>query len=338
MRRFYTAACVLFALVLILLPLATLAEDMPIPHSLTAKAMTADETHPYGSAHLTFKIDGLSRSTDNARWEVSIEKKIGDGDWIGVDAIPSETMMDQHQSSPGVYTFEQLWVEDYEWDGSKQISYRFYIRQYDNTWTGVGQSSYSNVATIGLQSSTWAVPELKQAETLGLIPDILNGKDLTKPITREEFCELAVLLYEKVTGSMAAPAVANPFSDTNNTQILKAYQLGITKGVSATKFEPDTLITREQCAAMLYRTIKAIAPDRDYSITGVKDFPDQKEISSWAVEATKYMSKIGIIKGDKNGNFMPKATTDAQLAAGYGMATREAAIIMAVRSYGKLSE
>jgi hypothetical protein len=67
-----------------------------------------------------------------------------------------------------------------------------------------------------------------------------------------------------------------------------------------------------------------------YSIGG---FPDQKHIASWAVEATKYMSKLGIIKGDSQGNFMPKATTTAQQAAGYGTATREAAILMSVRTY-----
>ncbi|MDD3852140.1 MAG: hypothetical protein PHD40_00620 [Syntrophomonadaceae bacterium] len=44
----------------------------------------------------------------------------------------------------------------------------------------------------------------------------------------------------------------------------------------------------------------------------------------------------GIIKGDTAGNFMPKATTSAQEAAGYGMATREAAVLMSVRSYEKV--
>jgi hypothetical protein len=48
------------------------------------------------------------------------------------------------------------------------------------------------------------------------------------------------------------------------------------------------------------------------------------------------MSKLDIIKGDINGNFMPKAMTSAQTAAGFGMATREAAILMSVRTYGKL--
>jgi len=46
------------------------------------------------------------------------------------------------------------------------------------------------------------------------------------------------------------------------------------------------------------------------------------------------MSKLGIIKGDDKGYFMPKATTTAQQATGYGTATREAAILMSVRTYG----
>lgn len=86
-------------------------------------------------------------------------------------------------------------------------------------------------------------------------------------------------------------------------------------------------------SAPSYRTIKAIAPDGDYSIDGVPDFPDQKDIDSWAVEGTKFMFKLGIIKGDSRGYFMPKATTTAHQAMGYGTATREAAILMSVRTY-----
>lgn len=201
------------------------------------------------------------------------------------------------------------------------------------------QSEWSNVISVNTPSwskaNTWAAEELEKAADAGLIPDILKGADMTKPINREEFAELAVLLYEKVLDKSAVPASPNPFKDTENPQILKAFSLEITKGTSATTFEPKTLITREQCAAMLFRTIKAIAPDGDYSIAGVKDFPDQKYVSSWAVESSKYMSKIGIIKGDANGNFMPNAATTAQIAAGYGMATREAAIMMTVRAYEK---
>jgi hypothetical protein len=225
----------------------------------------------------------------------------------------------------------------------KSHIYSYQLRVYYDYYEGWPDvqpiySPASNAVTIGSGSfysdaSTWAESELKKANELGLIPDILKGVDMTKPITREEFCELAVLLYEKVTETAAAPASPNPFTDTTNSQILKAYALGITTGTSTTTFSPNTLINREQCAAMLFRAIKAIAPAADYSVAGIKDFPDQKDISSWAADATKYMSKLGIIKGDASGNFMPKATTTVQTAAGYGMATREAAILMTVRTY-----
>lgn len=199
-------------------------------------------------------------------------------------------------------------------------------------------SSYSNIATIGNTSfyndaSDWAVPELEKANEAGLIPEILKGTDMTKPITREEFAELAVLLYEKTSGNEAVAVSPNPFTDTTNQQILKAFTIGTTKGTSDTTFSPKVLINREECATMLFRTLKAMVPDGDYSIAGVNDFTDQISISGWAVESTKYMSKLDIVKGDANGNFMPKATTTAQQAAGYGMATRQEAILMTIRTY-----
>ncbi len=310
------------------------------PYQLTAVQMDIDGTHPYGSALLSFKIDNLPGDTgDNIlTWYVNIDKKIDQGNWIGVANIPTAVFMAENQKSPGSYSYEQLWNEDNEWDGTKIISYRVYVSLEDLVSNRGGNSSYSNIATIGLISSTWAVPELQKAEGLGLIPDILKGADLTKPINREEFCELAVILYEKTTGKAAVAVSPNPFKDTINPQILKANNLGITKGVTTSTFEPKTLINREQCAAMLFRAIKAIKPDGGYNTADVKDFPDQKYISSWALEAARYMSGLNIIKGDNTGNFMPQATTTAQAAAGYGMATREAAILMTIRTYNNLAE
>lgn len=207
--------------------------------------------------------------------------------------------------------------------------------------SGTIYSPYSNVlaqGTPGFTASTWALPEIEKAGEAGLIPNILQSADLTKPITREEFCELALLLHEKSTGKAVTPLSPNPFTDTTNPQILKAAALGITQGTSPTTFEPNKTIPREQCAAMLFRAIKAIAPNGDFSIAGTPDFPGQKNISSYAVEATKYMSKIGIIKGDSGGNFMPKATTTVQQTQGYGTATREAAILMSVRTSDKIAD
>ncbi|MEA4822862.1 MAG: fibronectin type III domain-containing protein [Clostridiaceae bacterium] len=225
------------------------------------------------------------------------------------------------------------------------VSYSYRVRAYSL----ILESEPSNEATYippsingsgGIELGrydAWASEELDAANDAGLIPDILANTDLTKPITREEFCELAVRLYEKMTGNHAFPASPNPFTDTANEQILKAYSLGITNGTSATTFSPSELINREQCATMIFRAIKLIDPNADYSVAAVADFPDQANISSWAVAATKYMAKIGIIKGDSSGNFMPKPVTAAQSESGYGMAKREEAILMVERTYVKIS-
>lgn len=347
-------------MITVMLPVGALAAlPAGVPSSLEAPTISGIELKynedgvPYFEAQIYFSqsvlnLDSAAPGGGSVFWDYSV--KVDDGEWGdfgGGGYINVYTGGEDGEApvSAGNYaiTFDPIDEGTLTSVDIKNhtYSYRLYVYyDYYEGWPDIQPiySPVSNTVTIGSGSfysdaSTWAEPELIKANDLGLIPEILKGADMTKPITREEFCELAVLLYEKLTKTTATPSSPNPFTDTTNSQILKAYALGITTGTSATTFSPQTLINREQCATMLFRAIKAIAPSADYSITGVNDFPDQKDISSWAVDGTKYMSKLGIIKGDAAGSFMPKATTTAQIAAGYGMATREAAILMTVRTY-----
>lgn len=338
MKRFLSFLFVWLIALSVLRGNVSFAETEPAdltPADLKATLIAEDDLHPHGSALLTFHIDSLPGDTgDNTlTWYVGIEKKIGDDEWLEVNLVPTITMLSDYTMGGGGYRFEQLWVEDDAWDGVKPVSYRVYVLLDDLVGNRGGKSGYSNVVTLGLTASGWAVPELEEAQAYGLIPGILEGKDLSKMVTREEFCELAVLLYEEVTGKAAVAEAPNPFTDTTNTQILKAFKLGITAGYPNNLFKPGELIPREQCATMLFRTIKVIAPNGDYRVDGAKPFTDQKNISNWALDAARYMSLKGIVKGDTAGNFMPKAVTSDQTARGFGLATREAAIIMSKRAY-----
>ncbi len=354
-------SCILALLLIVaMLPInvfAVLPEGIPVKlESISVKSIELkhnDDGLPYFEAQVYFPqsvldLDSEAPGGGSVFWEYT--EKIDNGAWSeygggGYINVYTEGEDGVASINAGTFpiTFEPIDEGSLTSIDIKNHMYSFQLRVYYDYYEGWPDvepiySIPSNIVTIGSGSfysdaSVWAEPELKKANELGLIPNILKGADMTKPITREEFCELSVLLYEKVTGTSSPIAAVNPFTDTKNTQILKAYELGITKGTSATAFSPNALITREQCAAMLFRAIKAIAPGSDYSVAGIKDFPDQKDVSSYAVEATKYMSRLGIIKGDSAGNFMPKATTTAQTAAGYGMATREAAILMSVRTY-----
>ncbi|HCF88344.1 MAG TPA: hypothetical protein DER41_00110 [Firmicutes bacterium] len=339
--------------------LSAFADDRPVITTLEAPQIIAVnvKTHVNGSPYFEIKwknpqsIKELFAVVDEigeAPLEYLLDTKIGDGKW--------RSEMGETISGNSLHGGDMIMdFADYDPINSGELDtidikanvYRFrvqyaYLNSIDEE-EYYTYSPFSNIVSIGAEAfykeaSNWAKPELQKANDLGLIPDILKGADMTKPITREEFAELAVVLYERVTDKKSEPVSPNPFTDTANPQILKAYNLGITSGTSQTTFSPKVLINREQCAAMLFRAIKAIHPQGDYSVVGVKDFPDQKHISSWAVEATKYMNKIGVIAGDAQGNFMPRATTPAQEAAGYGMATREQAIALSVRTHNKAPE
>ncbi|MDD4089844.1 MAG: hypothetical protein PHP29_09165 [Tissierellia bacterium] len=348
--------------------MSVFAESLPTgdsfdasPQNLTVELKEWEDGRPYfalkwTNAESIWELEQYG--VEHGEWgaEYQIDMKVGDGQWLydmGESIFGNALSFDEEDDEPGNYVTDDVTCDpmDLGVSGTVDIKanvYHFrvryaYMANQGNDDEYYIYSPFSNVATIGTKAfykgaSDWAKTELQKANDLGLIPDILKGADMTKPITREEFAELAVVLYEKVTGIKSEPFSPNPFTDTINPQILKAKNLGITEGTSGTTFSPKVLINREQCATMLFRAIKGIHPQGNYSIEGAKDFPDQKHISSWAVEATKYMNKVGIITGDAQGNFMPKASTPAHEAAGYGMATREQAIALSLRTYNKAPE
>lgn len=193
-------------------------------------------------------------------------------------------------------------------------------------------------------ASGWAQAELIQADQLGLIPDSLKTADLTQPITRAEFAAVSVKVYEALSGEKAAAAASNPFTDTTDTEVLKAYNVGITTGMSETTFAPDELLNREQAATMLTRVYKKVSiegwemsRDGEFAetfnslFTMPAPFADDAKISSWAKPSVYFMAANGIINGIGDNTFAPRATTDAESAIGYAQATREQALAIAVR-------
>lgn len=188
------------------------------------------------------------------------------------------------------------------------------------------RSDFSNLVTLGNPAqyrgaSDWARDGLDKAIGYGFITDRIKD-NMSGPITREEFAEVAVKLYELYTGKPAKAADPSTFTDTNNAEILKAYQLGIVAGIGNNQFAPQVLINREQMAAMLYRSVGAIKPEADMSIAGAPTFADEKDIESYFINNVKFMAKNGFINGVGNNQFAPKATS-----------TREQAVLVAVRVY-----
>lgn len=151
--------------------------------------------------------------------------------------------------------------------------------------------------------SKWAVEEVQSAIFDKLTTDKVL-MDFQKDITREEFCEIVVNMYENATKTVAEPAPAETFGDTSNESILKAYNLGIVKGVGEGKFDCDAAITRQEIATMLFRAVKVIAPEGDFTVADPNAFGDSNMVDEWAKEGVDYFASKDIIKGDGT-NFLP---------------------------------
>ena len=190
--------------------------------------------------------------------------------------------------------------------------------------------------------SSWAGPELRRAAEQNLIPATLQPAhvDLTQPITRAEFAGIVVMTFENLAHAVALPAIVNPFTDTHDPYVLRAFNTGLMVGISDTQFDPYTLLNREQAATALTRAFKRVtiptwtfATDANYPLNFVWPalFADDANISGWARESVYFMAANGIILGTGNNMFSPRAATTQQQAIGYAIATREQALIIALR-------
>lgn len=170
--------------------------------------------------------------------------------------------------------------------------------------------------------STWSEDAIDQGTAIGLIPDELLNQ-YQDHITREQFASMILKLYELLSGEKVVLTTQNPFSDTVNTDILKAYQVGIISGTGADKFSPSANITREQLAVMFYKCLQLAVPNAVNEVYPV-NFSDNAAISSWATDAIGFMSYNGIMSGTGDNKVSPKGNT-----------TREQAMVLVTNTYNK---
>ncbi len=203
-----------------------------------------------------------------------------------------EIMLDGESAKVKIKVYEAEDEEEYEDEENYDDYYDDeVINNQDNTWSN---------------ASEWAITELTTAKEKSLIPKILDERDFTEKITREEFASAMVSLYESLNGLTAEVPSYNPFIDTNNKEVLKAYKLGITNGTSTNTFSPDDNITRQEIATMLMRLIEASGvyiSENDFMIHII--YNDNEDIADWASRSIVYMSNRGIIKGFPSNLFAP---------------------------------
>lgn len=165
----------------------------------------------------------------------------------------------------------------------------------------VNQQTASNQFTDVAGDYKWAANSVD----FMYMNDIIKGNNtknpkLFGPSAKMTRAMLVTVLY-RAAGEPTVAGITNKFTDNKQGQyyynaVLWASNMGIVKGATATTFDPDGNVTREQIAAILYRY--AGSPTVSGSLSG---FADQAQVSSFAVTAMQWAVGTGIITGTPNG-------------------------------------
>ncbi len=130
---------------------------------------------------------------------------------------------------------------------------------------------------------------------------------------------MAAQLFYNLEGK---PAVTgdSTFTDVTSAHwavdaITWAAQNDIVAGIGGGLYDPDSNVTREQFAVMLYKYARF--KGYDLTVSGdLTQFPDDGSISSWAETALSWANGKGLINGNEDGTLAPGGTaTRAQAAS-----------------------
>lgn len=152
--------------------------------------------------------------------------------------------------------------------------------------------------------SKWAESEVERAYIIDIVPyEFLNKLSYKYDMKRETFCDILASMLE--LKDMLPPEGEGHFSDTDNTNVLKLCGAKIINGYDDGTFRPDGSITRQEAAAMLYRTAKYLGY-KDKEISPDRVFSDDASIAEWAKDAVYQMNLSNIMFGFGGGMFAPE--------------------------------
>lgn len=146
-----------------------------------------------------------------------------------------------------------------------------------------------------LQRGQWYYDGINDLLRRGLMNGVGNGKfDPDGTVTR---AQLVTVLY-RLAGTPSVSGQAQPFSDVPAAQwytdaVIWAAASGVVNGVGDGKFDPNSRVTREQIATILFRYTAA----QDNAPDALDGFPDAAAVSVYARPAMRWAVSSGLIGG-----------------------------------------
>lgn len=198
---------------------------------------------------------------------------------------------------------------------------KFLKSDYANGVLTTTVSHFSKYAVLELDrtftdvpASHWANSVIKELAAKGYVEG--TNEDQFEPgraVTRAEFTTMLVhSLGLTVAGEIQFSDVATDAWYAEPISI--ATQAGIVKGRSAVSFQPDSQITREEITVMLMKAYELNVGNVPVGSTDIL-FTDMDQVSSWAADSVKDAARLGLVQGQRRGQFVPKEIASRAEAA-----------------------
>ena len=192
----------------------------------------------------------------------------------------------------------------------------------DGSGENGGNVSYDDIPSVtpggndifaDLEGASWAKESIEYLYSKNIISG--KGDNIFAPndnVTRAEFCKIIALAF-----GIADADAESDFADVTPDKWYYQYisscrQEGLINGKTETEFFPESTVTREEMATIIWRALEK----KGYAYEEQEDaFYDDDSISDFAKEAVYGMKNLEIINGMGDNLYMPKeSVTRAQTA------------------------
>lgn len=289
-----------------------------------------NDTHTLNSTGASFRSMGIANelTPDNATGStyITIDRVVGGKLYSSYTSIKNCTALTSKDFGSTKFYFsgsgslDNLYILPLADSKSVEVSYTIDGSTKGTLSFKVNQQTASSQFTDVSGSYKWAANSVD----FMYMNDIIKGNNTKNPklfgpgakMTR---AMLVTVLY-RAAGEPTVTGITNKFTDNKQGQyyynaVLWASNMGIVNGATATTFDPNGNVTREQIAAILYRY------EGSPTVTGsLSGYPDQAQVSSFAVTAMQWAVSTGIITGVTSGG---RTTLSAK-----GNATRAQVAVM----------
>ena len=289
-----------------------------------------NDTHTLNSTGASFRSMGIAAelTPENATGStyITIDRVVGGKLYSSYTSIKHCTALTSRDLGSTKFYFsgsgslDNLYILPLADSKSVEVSYTIDGSTKGTLSFKVNQQTASNQFTDVSGSYKWAANSVD----FMYMNDIIKGNNTKNPklfgpgakMTR---AMLVTVLY-RAAGEPSVTGITNKFTDNKQGKyyynaVLWASNKGIVNGATATTFDPNGNVTREQIAAILYRY------EGSPTVTGsLSGYPDQAQVSSFAVTAMQWAVGTGIITGVTSGG---RTTLSAK-----GNATRAQVAVM----------